>query len=153
MFLMPCMARVLNLLLWDMVSPGPTAMTFFGMIQNCVWHFLDLPQNRTSWWNTINFDFMTSFGHKRGMLTECWWSNEIYFRQDTKRIRKVKWKAEDAQIKSELPSLEENEINLEFALSRVIWYELWLLLMFVIACKNRSKFDYFTLWRIFLSFR
>lgn len=48
-----------------MVSAGPIAETFFGIIQNHMWHFWSFPQNRMSQWKTINFDFMISVGHTR----------------------------------------------------------------------------------------
>lgn len=49
-------------------------------------------------------------------------------------------------------SLEENGLNFEFALSKVIWYELWLLLMLVIT-KTDPSFTILLYEGLFFNFR
>lgn len=124
-FFVPCSAHSLNLILGDMASSVPMAMTFFGIIQR----FYTIFAASTERWNIL-ISHVSELTLKP--LSETRWECRL---QSVKPIRfqlgqihdalqEVSNTTKDPKIKSEAKSLGDNEFSYEFILSTVVWYEL-----------------------------
>lgn len=124
-FFVPCTAHSLNLLLGDMASSVPAAMTFFGVIQRIYTIF----SASTERW-TILLKYVSDFTLKP--ISDTRWESRI---ESIKPIRfqlcqvhdalvEVSELTKDPKIKSESSSLANYEFSYDFILSVVIWYEL-----------------------------
>ncbi|XP_022178815.1 zinc finger MYM-type protein 1-like [Myzus persicae] len=124
-FFVPCTAHSLNLLLGDMASSVPAAMTFFGVIQRIYTMF----SASTERW-TILLKYVSDFTLKP--MSDTRWESRV---ESIKPIRfqlgqvhdalvEVSELTKDPKIKSESLSLANYEFSYDFILSVVIWYEL-----------------------------
>jgi len=124
-FFVPCTAHSLNLLLADMASSVPAAMTFFGVIQRIYSIF----SASTERW-TILWKYVSDFTLKP--ISDTRWESGV---ESIKPIRfqlcqvhdalvEVSELTKDPKIKSESSSLANYEFSYDFILSVVIWYEL-----------------------------
>lgn len=124
-FFVPCTAHSLNLLLGDMASSVPAAMTFFGVIQRIYTIF----SASTERWSIL-LKYVSDFTLKP--MSDTRWESRI---ESIKPIRfqlcqvhdalvEVSELTKDPKIKSESSSFTNHEFSYEFILSIVIWYEL-----------------------------
>ncbi|KAL4153486.1 hypothetical protein QTP88_001319 [Uroleucon formosanum] len=124
-FFVPCTAHSLNLLLGDMASSVPAAMTFFGVIQRIYTMF----SASTERW-TILLKYVSDFTLKS--MSDTRWESRV---ESIKPIRfqlgqvhdalvEVSELTKDPKIKSESLSLANYEFSYDFILSVVICYEL-----------------------------
>lgn len=120
-FFVPCTAHSWNLLLGDMASVVPMAITFFGTIQRLYTLFSGSGQR----WHIL-MKHLTNLTLKP--LSDTRWECRVNavkpIRFDLDKIKELNEVTEDSQIKSESNSLLEHGINFEFVLSTVIWYDL-----------------------------
>lgn len=124
-FFVPCAAHSLNLLLGEMAKSVPMAMTFFRIVQR----FYTIFAGSNERWAIIT-------SHLPGLtlkpLSATRWECRVQsmkpIRHQINKIRdaleEVSEETKDPMIKSEAVSLAEHEINFEFVLSTVIWYDL-----------------------------
>ncbi|GLV46275.1 hypothetical protein CBL_21294, partial [Carabus blaptoides fortunei] len=124
-FFVPCASHSLNLLLGDMAKCVPMAMTFFGIVQR----FYTIFAASNERWAIITRHLSgLTLKPLSAIRWECRLQSMEPIRHHMNKIRdaleEVSEETKDPMIKSEAMSLAEHEINFEFVLSTVIWYDL-----------------------------
>lgn len=140
-FFVPCTAHTLNLLVGDMASTVPMAITFFGVIQR----FYTLFASSSVRWNILKNHLDTTLKPLCETRWECRINAIKPIRYNLKKLMdaliELNETTEDPKLKSESISLFENDINFEFVISIIIWYELLLHVNVVSKSLQNSKTD------------